>query len=116
MDFALPHVHEKSLATLSNIRHIITATNQTKSGEEVAIEDMLVQAANEAAASLVLGNTNSETGDYNPELVDTAAYPERMTPQSETIRVGSLVVIFESFDNLKFCYAKKGAIFSNRNG
>eukprot|EP00536_Pseudo-nitzschia_multiseries_P010445 jgi/Psemu1/297576/fgenesh1_pm.319_\ len=35
---------------------------------------------------------------------------------TERITEDSLVVIFESFDNLTFCYPKKGKIFSNRNG
>lgn len=47
---------------------------------------------------------------------DSSQYPERVIPQSEKIEDDSLVVIFESFDNLNFCYAKRGEIFNNRNG
>ena len=127
MDFSLPHKHEESLATLSNIRHIEVPKNEN--GGEPTVEQMLVQEANNAAANLFLGNwaNKIESGDDNGNsntidedeqriLMDSASYPERVTPQSETITEDSLVVIFESFDNLKFCYPQKGKIHNNRNG
>lgn len=132
MDFALSHIHEDSLATASNIRYIpigISNKNTNNESKEVStdpsLEEILLEEANIAAANLLLGSgngtiesRNGKKGDGSNfrEVVDTALYPERMTPQSEAILMGSLVVIFESFDNLKFCYAEKGKIFSNRNG
>lgn len=131
MDFSLPHKHEKSLATLSNIRYIKVPKDENENGGEPSVERMLIQEANNAAASLFLGNwaNNGDNGDNNGNntnsgidsdehrvLMDSASYPERVTPLSETITEDSLVVIFESFDSLKFCYPQKGKIFSNRNG
>ena len=126
MDFSLPHKHEESLSTLSKIRHIEVPKNED--GGELSVEQMFIQEANKAADSLFLGNwansnddsSNDNSGSIDSDkhrvLLDSASYPERSTPLSETITEDSLVVIFESFDSLKFCYPKKGKIFSNRNG
>eukprot|EP00531_Pseudo-nitzschia_arenysensis_P007360 CAMPEP_0116129272 /NCGR_PEP_ID=MMETSP0329-20121206/7838_1 /TAXON_ID=697910 /ORGANISM="Pseudo-nitzschia arenysensis, Strain B593" /LENGTH=451 /DNA_ID=CAMNT_0003623533 /DNA_START=101 /DNA_END=1453 /DNA_ORIENTATION=+ len=128
MDFSLPHKHEKSLVSLSNIQHIDVPKNEN--GGEATVEQMLVQEANKATANLFLGNwannvdENNDNNNYSSSidvdeqrvLMDSASYPERSTPLSETITEDSLVVIFESFDSLKFCYPQKGKIFSNRNG
>lgn len=120
MDFSLPHKHEPSLATLSNIRHIEVQKNEN--GGEPSVEQMLVQEANNAAANLFLGNwankneNTSINSDEERVLMNSASYPERVTPQSETITEDSLVVIFESFDSLRFVYPQKGKIFNNRNG
>mmetsp|Transcript_5684 Transcript_5684/g.14193 ORF Transcript_5684/g.14193 Transcript_5684/m.14193 type:complete len:485 (-) Transcript_5684:176-1630(-) len=127
MDFSLPHIHEKSLVSCSNIRHIDVPVGNSNDDKGPSIEQMVIEEANNAAASLFLGNwLNSDTNeDGNSNnistkklrvLMNSASYPERSTPLSETITEDSLVVIFESFDNLKFCYPKKGQIFSNRNG
>lgn len=107
MDFSLPHTHTPSVVTKSTIRYIDVPE---KPYEELSLDEKLHTAANEAATDLFLvpgGDSKS---------INSLAYPERSTPQCETIQPGSLVVIFESFDNLKFCYAKTGEIFSNRNG
>ena len=111
MDFSLPHKHEKSLATLSNIRHIDVPKGKNGDNEEPSVEQMLIKEANNAAASLFLGNWNNN--NYNGDdsnnnkidseehrvLMDSASYPERSTPLTETITEDSLVVIFESFDS-----------------
>jgi tRNA (adenine57-N1/adenine58-N1)-methyltransferase len=112
MDFALPHVHTKSVATASGIRRLPVEI----SGEGVSsLDSMLLEAANKAAAEIILVN-DAHGSDAAGMVVDCSAYPERITPLSETIQPNSLVVIFESFDNLKFCYAKEKDIFCNRNG
>ena len=127
MDFSLPHKHEKSLATLSNIRHIDLPEGKNDDNEEPSVEQMLIKEANHAAASLFLGNWNNKNDNGDDSnitidseehrvLMDSASYPERSTPLTETITEDSLVVIFESFDSLNFCYPQKGKIFSNRNG
>jgi tRNA (adenine57-N1/adenine58-N1)-methyltransferase len=108
MEFAQPLHHKKSVATVSNIRHIPVDTSK----QDPPLDDMLIQAANQAAVDLFFG---SSVGN-DPETVDSSSYPERLTLQSDLIQPDSLVVVFESFDNLNFCYAKKGGIFSNRNG
>jgi len=118
MDFSLPHKHEKSLVTLSNIRHIDV---EDENGGEPSVEQMLIREANKAASNLFLGNWANDNeksidSDQQRVLMDSSSYPERSTPLSETITEDSLVVIFESFDSLKFCYPQKGKIFSNRNG
>jgi tRNA (adenine57-N1/adenine58-N1)-methyltransferase len=105
MDFARPHIRQESVATRSKIRYIPVVNKENPS-----LDDKLVEAANQAAVDLFLGSG----GD--PESIDSSLYPECVTPQTETIQANQLVVIFESFDNLDFCYAKNGAIFSNRNG
>jgi tRNA (adenine57-N1/adenine58-N1)-methyltransferase len=116
MDFARKHIYHESVATLSRIRHINVDgdVNGNDNGNvngnadvRVPLDDMLVQAANQAAADLFQTQTSN---------ADSSLYPERLTPQTETIQPDQLVVIFESFDNLNFCYAKSGEIFSNRNG
>ena len=106
------------------------------------LDEMLVHAANHAAVELLLGSDvtsgpqpssslektktdENSTGTQkvkkheryvHPSMVDASLYPERVTPQSNTIQPNSLVVVFESFDNLRFCYATPGQIYTNRNG
>ena len=107
MDFARPHKHHESVATRSKIRHI---SQVSTGGGEQTLDEMLVSAANRVASDLF-----GESG-HDPTKVNASFYTDREVPQSETIQPNDLVVIFESFDNLSFCYAKPGEIFSNRNG
>ena len=99
MDFAQPLIESESVTTKSKIRYITVEDDPSN------LDDMLVQAANQAAADV-----------FGTPKVDSSQYPERVIPQLEIIEEDSLVVIFESFDNLNFCYAKSGEIFNNRNG
>ena len=120
MDFSRLHILEDSVATKSKIRYIPVdldntdgdGDNNSNNNNHKTLDHKLIDAANRAAKDLLLGPVQ------NPDLrrIDAALYPERITPQSETIQAHQLVVIFESFDNLKFVYAQPGAIFSNRNG
>jgi tRNA (adenine57-N1/adenine58-N1)-methyltransferase len=110
MDFSRPHVHEPSVATQSKIHHL----NIPVESDGSSLDDMLFKAANQAAKDLLLGNV-VEVDDPH-KTVDASLYPERITPHSPTIQANELVVIFESFDNLNFCYSQPGRIFSNRNG
>jgi hypothetical protein len=104
MDFAQPHINAESVATKSKIRQLpVSSSNE----EEPALHGMLIAAANQAAADLF---------GTKDQKVDSSLYPERLIPRSETIQEDSLVVIFESFDNLNFCYAQSREIFNNRNG
>lgn len=104
MDFARNHEHHQSIATKSGIRHI------SHDGSSSTLDDMLITAANRTAADLLV----EAQGD--PDKVNASFYTDRMAPLSEAIQTNDLVVIFESFDNLSFCYAQPGAIYSNRNG
>jgi tRNA (adenine57-N1/adenine58-N1)-methyltransferase len=112
MDFALTHVHEESLATRSKIRYIELEKKEAGEDEPESLDDMVIQSANQTAVTLLLGNVTS----YTTKQIDSTLFPERITPQTETIQRNQLVVIFESFDNLNFTYATPGDIFSNRNG
>mmetsp|Transcript_29024 Transcript_29024/g.70047 ORF Transcript_29024/g.70047 Transcript_29024/m.70047 type:complete len:525 (+) Transcript_29024:46-1620(+) len=117
-------------------------STSSKEGDEndfyyhnLSSDDKLNVAANNAAADLFLGppqvvrnvvasdsNTTitAPSNFYDPErrsaMINADAYPERSMPQSQLIGPGALVVMFESFDNLNFCYVAPGEIFSNRNG
>lgn len=118
MDFSRPHILEESVATKSKIKYIDIGIddNKTKEGDDLkkSLDNRLVQAANRAAQDLLLGPP--EATAVNPRRIDASLYPDRLTPQSETIQAGTLVVIFESFDNLDFVYVTPPEVFSNRNG
>ena len=61
--------------------------------------------------------TPSSSNNKSIISVDSTKYTERhLPPPTRHIRPGDLVVIFESFNDLNFVYAKPGDIFSNRNG
>mmetsp|Transcript_10466 Transcript_10466/g.14825 ORF Transcript_10466/g.14825 Transcript_10466/m.14825 type:complete len:476 (+) Transcript_10466:141-1568(+) len=128
MEFAGPLCKEQGVATRSNIRVIPTNSENGNNGSNnssnlkapataassSSLDGMLIEAANKAAVDLFLGpNTSAED---NSELADGKLYPEHVLPTSPIIEANSLVVVFESFDNLNFVYATPGAIFSNRNG
>ena len=108
MDFAQPLIESESVTTKSKIRHI--PVNPSENDDPPKLDNMLVEVANQAAFD-VFGNITTSSGK-----VDSSQYPERVIPQSENIEENALVVIFESFDNLNFCYAESGEIFNNRNG
>eukprot|EP00934_Nitzschia_sp_Nitz4_P003048 Nitzschia sp. Nitz4//scaffold211_size37880//25510//26884//NITZ4_007711-RA/size37880-augustus-gene-0.61-mRNA-1//-1//CDS//3329541994//3038//frame0 len=110
MDFSRPHIHQPSVTTVSKIRYIDPREESAYDESHSTLDKMVVQAANQAAADLFLGNGGDMTA-VNSEL-----YPDRTTPQTDIIHANELVVIFESFDNLNFCYARPGEVFSNRNG
>ena len=62
-------------------------------------------------------STPSSSNNKSIISVDSTKYTERhLPPPTRHIRPGDLVVIFESFNDLNFVYAKPGDIFSNRNG
>ena len=126
MDFSRPHILQESVATKSTIRYIDVPTdngvkdnkddpvkvNVNAAETEKSLDDRLIGAANRAPQDLVLGPAQ----DPDTSLINGSLYPDRLTPQSEIIQAGQLVVIFESFDNLNFVYATPEAVFSNRNG
>jgi len=114
MDFAQPLIESESVTTKSKIRHIPVSPSENDDDDTSPkkLDEWLVEAANQAAANVFGNITNSN----NDKIVDSSQYPERVIPQSEKIEENALVVIFESFDNLDFCYAESGEIFNNRNG
>ena len=117
MDFSRPHEIRQGTVTRSGIQLMEDAAS--KNNEDNPLHNMVLDAANQAAKDLFLGNDASNNNTNNSQmnqLVDASLYTERLTPLSQTIQKGSLVVIFESFDTLDFAYATPGAIFNNRNG
>ena len=130
MDFSRPHILQESVATKSGIRYLEVPPGSGSEKEET-LDDRLTKAANQAARDLLLGPdistknitlkatkdlADTDQESTNNKLIDASLYPDRLTPQSDIIEAGQLVVIFESFDNLNFVYATPQAIFSNRNG
>jgi tRNA (adenine57-N1/adenine58-N1)-methyltransferase len=111
MDFALKHLKEDGIAVQSKIR-VLPTTSNSNSGNNgsstLTMDDKLIAAANQAARDLF---DKQDDDDANAEL-----YPERILPTTSIIEPGALIVIFESFDSLTFCYAKPGERFNNRNG
>lgn len=125
-------VDEAGLVSQSNIRIV----PETHYGTD-PLDIMLCRSANEAARELFLMNENppskkpkkseggnDDAGDDDDDendklmsLVNASLYPDRHLPPTKSIiQSGDLVVVFESFNELNFVYAKKGGIFSNRNG
>ena len=121
MDFSRPHEIRQGTVTRSGIQLMDDAAS--KNNDDNPLHNMVLDAANQAAKDLFLGNDNAsnnsqndDSSDNNNEFVNASLYTERLSPLSQTIQKGSLVVIFESFDTLNFAYATPGAIFNNRNG
>lgn len=146
MDFARPYEESPSVVSCSGIRYIpkdemkelfakkdtdrdeSTSKNNDNNADEGkdadenldSLNEMLIHAANESAISLFQPSQSSSPSSKDtttiPQFIDGKLYPEFTTSRSSSIEEGSLIVIFESFDNLNFVYAKKGEIFNNRNG
>lgn len=104
MDFGRPHEKAESVTSKSNIRILPPPSDKDP------IDTLVLEAANTAVANLFQSPTNPHPHS-NSNL-----YPERTLTRSSIILPNSLVVIFESFDNLNFVYATPGSIFNNRNG
>jgi hypothetical protein len=103
MDFALEHVKKDGIAVKSKIR-VVSEPN----GDAPTLDKRLIKAANQTARDLF--------GTRDDEKANAIFYQERILPTKSIIEPGALVVIFESFDNLNFVYAKPGGFFQNRNG
>ena len=107
-------------------------SNENKDEEDKRLDEMALNAANHAAISLLvpkyaISRPSSPTKDGGKgattvstsvphSMIDASLYKHRCLPRQSTIQVGDLVVIMISFDTLNFVYAKRNAIFSNRNG
>jgi len=113
---------------------------QTTQQPDDPLDREVCRAANEAAKDLFLGNNaNGEDGPTdanevtaddgvssslpaknasdNMHLVNCSLYNEHhLPPARRLIQPNDLVVVFESFNDLNFVYAKPNDIFSNRNG
>jgi tRNA (adenine57-N1/adenine58-N1)-methyltransferase len=119
MDFARPLKIHESIASKSKIRYIsLRQTSGDASNREPrSLDEMQLQAANEAARDMILGpHISGDDSKLDVSKIDASFFTERLLPDQHEIRTGDLVVIMESFDNLAFVYAKEGEIFSNRNG
>jgi tRNA (adenine57-N1/adenine58-N1)-methyltransferase catalytic subunit len=107
MDFALKHVEEDGVAVNSKIR-VLPLSENNRSVSKQSLDYKLICAANEAARDLF--------DMANDDKANAKFYPERILPTTSIVDAGSLIVIFESFDNLNFVYATPGEHFRNRNG
>lgn len=109
MDFALKHIAQDGVAVKSKIRVLRQSErNGSASHHPSGLDDKLLGAANQAARDLF--------GVTNDDQANAKFYPERTLPTTSIVEAGSLIVIFESFDNLNFVYATPGEDFRNRNG
>ena len=137
MDFGRPMIKTQGIVAKSNIRLV----DETHLGTD-PISRQVCQAANFAAKDLFLGNDHpsvpptpkdneEEMADPNwytdqcqqnkiddkLQLINCSLYNEQhLPPARRLIEPGDLVVVFESFNDLNFVYAKPNDIFSNRNG
>lgn len=124
MDFGRSHCIEDGLVVRSKIRTLpepkeASASAITACGGSTTddLDARLIRAANEAARALFGTSTNvAPTDTTEDETTNAVHYPERSIPRTTLIKPNTLVVLYESFDNLNFVYATPGSIFSNRNG
>lgn len=100
MDFGRALEKKEDLVARSNIR--VLPENPSS---PLSLDDRLIRAANQASIGL-----------FGSSQYNCTSFPEQSLPLSSTIQPNDLVVVFESFDNLSFVYAKPGSVFSNRNG
>lgn len=122
MDFARTHSRKESIVSKSNIRVVDVFPPSTedngKSDQPVTsreeLDQMVVKVSNQAARELLLSSFPNEMRD--DRLADASLYTERSMPRKETIQIGDLVVIMESFDRLTFAYVEEKGMYSNRHG
>jgi len=119
MDFGRPHRAEAGVASDSKI--CLTEKDDSKDAGVKAdpLDTMLINAANDASMNLFgTSHLQKNPADHAKlrHYTDSRFYPERIVDRSNCITSGSLVVIFEAFDNLTFVYATPGEVFYNRNG
>lgn len=107
MDFARPHNRTESLASKSNIRLV-----DVKADDPPTLDQLVLEAANQSARDVLLGGLPADQDSW----VDASLYTERLIPRKESIQLGDLVVIVESFDRLTFAYVEEKGVYSNRNG
>jgi tRNA (adenine57-N1/adenine58-N1)-methyltransferase len=95
MDFGRPLLEKEGIISRSNI-HLLPESDNTCTA--LSLDERLIRAANRSAVHICQHTHEHEL------------------PVSSTIQPNDLVVVLESFDNLNFVYAQRGATFSNRNG
>ncbi len=120
MDFGRDMAKTPGIVAKSNIRLV----DDTHLGDD-PLDRQVCLAANEAAKDLFFGNdytapkqaTDASLDEESLKLIDYSLYNERhLPPARRLIQPNDLVVVFESFNDLNFVYAKPNDIFSNRNG
>ncbi len=120
MDFGRDMAKTPGIVAKSNIRLV----DETHLGDD-PLDRQLCLAANEAAKDLFFGNdyttpkqaTDASLDEESLKLIDCSLYNEQhLPPARRLIQPNDLVVVFESFNDLNFVYAKPNDIFSNRNG
>jgi tRNA (adenine57-N1/adenine58-N1)-methyltransferase len=146
MDFGRPLIYTPGIVSKSGIRlvpenHLGTDPLDVQccqAANEAAIDLLLGGNHNRPPSKTTVANVSNSSTDNNDVgstpssssssssssnnksslvAVDCTQYTERhLPPPTRNIRPGDLVVIFESFNDLNFVYAKPGDIFSNRNG
>lgn len=121
MDFGRDMTKTPGIVAKSKIRLV----DETHLGEDPLDRELCLK-ANEAAKELFFGNdytTSKQANEVKEEdeealkLIDCSLYNEQhLPPARRLIQPNDLVVVFESFNDLNFVYAKPNDIFSNRNG
>ena len=122
MDFARPHTRKESIASKSNIRvvDVVQSDALEDDDDEKAVtsreelDQIVLKASNQAARDHILASYPEEMRE--DRLADASLYTERSIPRKETIQIGDLVVIMESFDRLTFAYIEEKGMYSNRHG
>lgn len=105
-------IQTRGIVAKSNIRLV-----EEKLLGDDPLDIQVCRAANEAAKNLLLGNNNDNPSASALSRVECSLYNEQhLPPARQHIQPGDLVVVFESFNDLNFVYAKPNDIFSNRNG
>lgn len=120
MDFARPHARKESVVSRSNIRVVDVAQLPASENDDKAVtsrtelDQIVLKVSNQAARDLILASYPVEMRD--DRLVNASLYTQRSIPRKETIQIGDLVVIMESFDRLTFAYVEEKGMYSNRHG
>jgi len=121
MDFTAKHLSRASVASESGVCIIDIPTDEIIDSENGDSEDiargpqldrLMLMASNTSAREATLCGRP----DSSDKLVDTSNYPEIYREPHSKIQEGDLVVIFESFENLKFAYVRCGDQYANRFG
>jgi len=125
MDFGRSLQIVESATSRANITLIneheadVLGASGTANEEDKKLDRMWIKCANQAATELFrAGQSAADNDGQQVHVYPSSAFPLHVLERSkhELIQEGSLVVIFESFDNLSFVYAKKGDVYHNKNG
>lgn len=93
-----------------------TTTSAEPAAQETKMADVQVDIVVDAARTTATTTTADAPAATNGDAQAVTVIPNSMWKSQELIEEGALVILFENYNSLTYCYVKANEIFQNRHG